>query len=925
MKVSLSPKAISLSLLMFLGLSTIAQRSDGFFRNNEDTYDNRDAINIWTATNGIQNDDFGESPLGSGLLILTAAGAGYAISRRRRSRKNASNASKTALLLAIVILLGISSCKKKTVEPISPSGGNQVAITLNVGGGSKANVDPYNSPMVTFENGDQIIVISNDHYVGTLTHDGTNFSGSITGPTTGQPLYFYFLGNNHSSLSVGDAGCTVNISDQTNYPHLPVISMAPSDQTYPSEGNQYTARLHNKASLMKFNVTTPSNSPICITGMNNKVIIDFSKATYDAQNNGFTYDKEDGGIIKLKGGSGTNVEKWAIVLPQSELAAGPAGSIYAQNGTYITYNGSRPKIHAIEANQYYHEGDDDIDLDVNTATDIVDLGDIIANKIINTGETVIGTLAVNMQISIAAGATVTLHNANINGSGTWTSGDFAGLNCLGDATIILADGTTNIVKGFNVDYPGIHVPSGSTLTIQGTGSLNASSNGYGAGIGGGYKGDNTINCGNIIISGGTVTATGGKYAAGIGSGGNGCSCGTITISGGTITATGGQYAAGIGSGFNESSCGAITISGGTIIATGGEQAAGIGGGFFSTSCGTITIQNTVTRVTATKGDSAPNSIGAGDYGSCGTVTVGGVVGAISTSPYTYEPAPQGAISGKFSVSSTKQVYFSQGNLQYQASTGTWRFAEHQYDFIGGGNFLSESNTDWIDLYRWGTSGIDYTGHATLYRPWEWAYYSQYFNPYGSLTTNLYDGAGENAGKADWGYNAISNGGNTQNSGWRTLKNNTTDNEWQYIFNSRTTANEINSTSNARYTQARINIDDWAVKGIILFPDGSIGDTPSGVTWGTINAAASSWTTGTTQCTTAGWAALEAAGCVFLPASGKYDDSGVSQAEIEGYYWSSSYASDDNAYGMYFYSNGVNPQYSDARHYGLSVRLVKDAN
>ena len=294
-------------------------------------------------------------------------------------------------------------------------------------------------------------------------------------------------------------------------------------------------------------------------------------------------------------------------------------------------------------------------------------------------------------------------------------------------------------------------------------------------------------------------------------------------------------------------------------------------------------------------------------------------------PTASASVPTGIINGLFSVSATKQVYFSQGNLQYQASTGTWRFAEHQYDFIGGGNLLSESNTDWIDLYRWGTSGIDYTGHATLYRPWEWAYDSQYFNPYGSLTTNLYDGAGENAGKADWGYNAISNGGNTQNSGWRTLKNNTTNNEWQYIFNSRTTANEINSTSNARYTQARINIDDLAVRGIILFPDGSIGDTPSGVTWGTINAAASSWTTGTTQCTTAGWAALEAAGCVFLPASGKYADSGVSQAEIEGYYWSSSYASDDNAYGMYFYSNEVNPQYSDARHYGLSVRLVYDAN
>jgi hypothetical protein len=312
------------------------------------------------------------------------------------------------------------------------------------------------------------------------------------------------------------------------------------------------------------------------------------------------------------------------------------------------------------------------------------------------------------------------------------------------------------------------------------------------------------------------------------------------------------------------------------------------------------------------------------------VTIGGVEGAITESPYTYTPTPtpsvpSGAINGLFSVSSTKQVYFSQGNLQYQASTGTWRFAEHQYDFIGGVNVFDPSNSGWIDLYCWGTSGIDYTGHATVYLPWVTAYSSEIFNPYGSLTTNLYDGEGENAGKADWGYNAISNGGNSQNSGWRTLKNNTTDNEWQYIFNSRTTANEINSTSNARYTQARINTDDyWAVRGIILFPDGSIGDTPSGVTWGTINAAASDWETGTTQCTTAGWAALEAAGCVFLPAAGKANPDWVSQAGIDGYYWSSSYADSEKAYGMYFYSNGVSPQYSDARNYNLSVRLVQDA-
>ena len=185
MKVSLTPKAISLSLLMFLGLSTIAQRSDGFFRNYEDTYDNRDAINIWTANNGFQHDDFG-APLGSGLIILTVAGAGYAISRRKRSRKNASNSSKTALLLVFALILGITSCKKKAAEPNTHSVGNQVSITLNVGGGAKAEVDP---PHVNFETGDQVLVASNGHYVGTLTgtRDGAyvTFSGDITDPVVG--------------------------------------------------------------------------------------------------------------------------------------------------------------------------------------------------------------------------------------------------------------------------------------------------------------------------------------------------------------------------------------------------------------------------------------------------------------------------------------------------------------------------------------------------------------------------------------------------------------------------------------------------------------------------------------------------------------------------------------------------------------------
>ncbi len=145
-----------------------------------------------------------------------------------------------------------------------------------------------------------------------------------------------------------------------------------------------------------------------------------------------------------------------------------------------------------------------------------------------------------------------------------------------------------------------------------SGSLTASSNGGGAGIGGGWD----IPCGNIKIQGGTVAATG-SNAAGIGGGVN-ATCGNITISGGTVTATGGNNAAGIGS---HGSCGAITISGGTVRATGGEYGAGIGSGASgSSSCGAITISGgNVTAIAGTYGYNAA-AIGKSFEGTCTSVT-----------------------------------------------------------------------------------------------------------------------------------------------------------------------------------------------------------------------------------------------------------------------------------------------------------------
>ena len=285
--------------------------------------------------------------------------------------------------------------------------------------------------------------------------------------------------------------------------------------------------------------------------------------------------------------------------------------------------------------------------------------------IVPGGTTLKGTLDVSTipyKVVIPAGATVTLAGVTIIGTNVNDDAHkHAGITCEGDATIVLKDNTENTVKGFYENYPGIYVPEGKTLIIQGgkegNGKLTARSNGYAAGIGAGYYpascgnieiqggditafggrssagigGGPSARCGNITISGGTVTATGDDDGAGIGSGsGNryGANCGAITISGGTVKATGGQNGAGIGSG-NGVTCGAITISGGTVEATGDGYAAGIGSGLNATS-GNITITDGVTSVTATKGTYSTHSIGEGGYSegrqsTCGTVTIGGMV------------------------------------------------------------------------------------------------------------------------------------------------------------------------------------------------------------------------------------------------------------------------------------------------------------
>jgi len=234
-------------------------------------------------------------------------------------------------------------------------------------------------------------------------------------------------------------------------------------------------------------------------------------------------------------------------------------------------------------------------------------------------------------------------------------------------------------------------------------------------------------------------------------------------------------------------------------------------------------------------------------------------------------ASEGALSGKFSVSDSKQVYFSKGNLQYDANAATkWYFAEHQYDYIGSATGYP------MDLFTWGNiANPTYDG------------------------TTYYTANSDLSGDTDWGSNI--------GEGWYTLSQA----EWDYLFNTRTNAA-------AKYGYATVN----SVYGIIILPDVFTDPNKNNGS----NAFVGSTTTGwnANVYTSENWAFMEDAGAVFLPAAGSRIGSSVGGVGSVGFYWSSSPdASDVNsAYYVYFYSGLLDPAKNSDRFFGYSVRLVR---
>jgi len=305
----------------------------------------------------------------------------------------------------------------------------------------------------------------------------------------------------------------------------------------------------------------------------------------------------------------------------------------------------------------------------------------------------------------------------------------------------------------------------------------------------------------------------------------------------------------------------------------------------------------------------------------------------------------------FTVSdSGKKVIFSPGNLQYQASTNTWRFAENQWDYVGGtynnveyGNVkvnnvkcdnaqISQNYTGWIDLFGWGTSG--YNHGATHYEPWSISTTNSDYQAYGVASKNLHD----NSKKAEWGFNLNYNGGDISKM-WRTL----TKDEWTWLIGAEKEKSVNNKhRGGRRFLRANVEVKSgkW-YKGLIIFPDNTENENGYNNYNGDYETVYNE-----------SWNTMLTGGAAFLPAAG-YREKGtefklgykVNNTEYyrrdHGCYWSATgNSSGTSAECMYFFyyegstatTNNVfvsklGPENTNTknRSLGYSVRLVRDVN
>lgn len=254
------------------------------------------------------------------------------------------------------------------------------------------------------------------------------------------------------------------------------------------------------------------------------------------------------------------------------------------------------------------------------------------------------------------------------------------------------------------------------------------------------------------------------------------------------------------------------------------------------------------------------------------------------------PAPSGdKLPGVFSVSGTKAVNFSKGNLQYDSDNQIWQFAANQWDVIGNAAGNTAITVDGIpdksgivDLFCWVGASSSFEG----------------IKQYGISSSTIGNDYGNVYGEAlkqDWG--------KTMGGDWRTLSKD----EWNYLLTERTNASDLR-------TLATVN----SKPGLILMPDGW---TASGVSLTVTKENYTDNTIGSSD-----WATLEGQGCVFLPAAGCRTGTWVLSVGTKGHYWSSTSRPNGaslNSFELSFMATDVDPTDYTLRYTGNSVRLVSE--
>lgn len=275
--------------------------------------------------------------------------------------------------------------------------------------------------------------------------------------------------------------------------------------------------------------------------------------------------------------------------------------------------------------------------------------------------------------------------------------------------------------------------------------------------------------------------------------------------------------------------------------------------------------------------------------------------------------PEGALCNIFSVGENKTVHFSKGNLQYQASTNTWRFAEEQYSLAGKNNEnISATYDGWIDLFGWGTSGYN-NKFPYLYD----APHADFGDGMNSIANTNYD----------WGSNAISNGENKPGI-WRTLSAD----EWGYLLFDRPDAAKLVGAGSVN-----------GQNGLFVLPDGYadslfVDYTGESVPFISFDAKGAQhdgdyWYYGISNAFSHNtysieqFKILESKGVLFLPSSvlrtGTTLMTGMGTKMVDGYYWTTTPFDAEKAYIVYIFGNGLRSRTENYRSNGFSVRLVND--